>query len=167
MGKIYELCCPKCNYISSFRLGVGFAYPHMYVETQEAGKRGELGDDIKEFFSLYPDGVIDPVPVIAQCDRCNYYATVPSINMYIPDATNPPRKKTAGSWSIAMPCHEIDCVYPGEFKTHYKLYKGHRHICKKCGGKLNFIANEKDIERLKCPNCQDRFLVIESYANWD
>ena len=107
MGTIYGLSCPKCNYISSFRLGVGFAYPHVYVEMRELGKRGELGDDIKEFFSLYPDGVIDPVPVIAQCDRCNCYATVPSLNMYIPDATNPPRKKATGSWSIATPCHDI------------------------------------------------------------
>lgn len=64
MGTGYMLHCPQCNYQTLFFLGIGFAYPLVYAETQEKGNRGELGEDIKEFFSEHPDGVIDPVPAI-------------------------------------------------------------------------------------------------------
>lgn len=32
---------------------------------------------------------------------------------------------------------------------------------------MKFIANENDIEKLKCPNCKDQFLDVEEYMNWD
>ncbi|WP_318606988.1 hypothetical protein [Mitsuokella jalaludinii] len=64
MGTGYMLHCPQCNYQTLFFLGIGFAYPLVYAETQEKENRGELGEDIKEFFSEHPDGVIDPVPAI-------------------------------------------------------------------------------------------------------
>ena len=41
------------------------------------------------------------------------------------------------------------------------FYKEHMHSCERCGGKMKFIANENDIEKLKCPNCKDQFLDTE------
>lgn len=81
MGTGYMLHCPQCNYQTLFFLGIGFAYPLVYAETQEKGNRGELGEDIKEFFSEHPDGVIDPVPAIFQCEKCNQYDTAPSLRV--------------------------------------------------------------------------------------
>lgn len=167
MGTGYMLHCPQCNYQTLFFLGIGFAYPLVYAETQEKGNRGELGEDIKEFFSEHPDGVIDSVPAIFQCEKCNQYDTAPSLRMYIPDETKLPRKKIDGSWSIAMPFHGEDYVAPGGFEDNFIFYKEHMHSCKRCGGKMKFIANENDIEKLKCPNCKDQFLDVEEYMNWD
>ena len=62
----YRLCCRQCGYAIELIFGVGFAYPKVYIETQEEGNQGKLGDDIKEFLDSYHEGVIDPMPMIAQ-----------------------------------------------------------------------------------------------------
>ena len=64
MGVLYGLHCRKCGYKTRISLGVGFAYPAVYCETQEKGKRGDFGKDVKQFFIDHPDGV---------CDRPLYY----------------------------------------------------------------------------------------------
>ena len=66
-----------------------------------------------------------------------------------------------------MPFHETDYVFPGGFEDNFIFYKEHMHSCERCGGKMKFIANENDIEKLKCPNCKDQFLDVEEYMNWD
>lgn len=167
MGTGYALHCPECNYWTSFLLGIGFAYPLVYAETQEKGKHGELGEDIKEFFAEHPDGVIDSVPAIFYCENCKRYNAAPSLKMYIPDETKLPRKKPDGAWSVAMPFHETDYVFPGGFEANFVFFKEHTHTCEICEGRMKFVANEVDIEKLRCPRCKDRFLIVEEYLNWD
>ena len=166
MGEVYKVHCPKCGYETSLDLGVGFDYPQFYAEMQEDGKCGKLGNDIKDFFAEYTDGVIDPVPMITQCDECGEYDTAPSLKMYVPDKSKEPRRKSNVRWSVVMPFHELDYVSPEEFEAHYKLYKEHQHICKKCGGKIRMIS-EDNIRKLKCPHCKDIFLSVDIEALWD
>ena len=166
MGEVYKVHCPKCGYETSLELGVGFGYPQVYAEMQEDGKQGKLGNDIKDFFAEHPDGVIDPVPMITQCEECSEYDTAPSLKMYVPHERKGSQRKSNAQWSVAVPFHEIDYVSPGEFENHYKLYMEHRHICKNCGGKLRLIS-EDNLGKLMCPHCKDRFLSVALEALWD
>ncbi len=77
MGAVYKFRCPKCRYTVELKLGVGFAYPRVYAHTQAEGKRGNLGDDVKEFLIHHPDGVLNPELTIARCEKCGEYEALP------------------------------------------------------------------------------------------
>lgn len=166
MGQMNDLRCPKCGYRTHLRLGVGFLYPEVFAEAQEKGKRGDFGEDIKEFFEEYPNGVIDPVPVIMRCEKCGNYTSVDALTMYIPDETKVRKKKSRGAWSIAMSYYDADYVAPGEFKEYYKVYKKYPHTCKKCNGKLKSPSNF-DMKKLECPRCKHKYLEEWMIAFWD
>lgn len=166
MGTEYKLHCSKCGYNMELSLGVGFMYPQFYVEMQEKGKLGELGKEIKEFFDEYPSGVIDPVSIILQCEKCGEYETAPSLNMYILDESKPPRRKNNIRWSVAMSADDVDYIPLGNFKANYKLRKEHQHRCKRCGGKMKVFL-EDDLANLKCPRCKEQVLTPEILACWD
>ena len=121
MGTQYRIHCSKCGYNTSLDLGIGFGYPQAYVEMQEDGKQGKLGNAIKDFFAAHPDGVIDPVPMITQCEECGEYDTAPLLKMYVSDEGKEPRRISNDRCSVAMPFYEIDYVSPRELENHYKL----------------------------------------------
>lgn len=166
MGTQYRAHCPKCGYNTNITLGVGFAYPQVYADVQEKGRCGELGDDIRDFFAGHPDGVIDPEPVILQCEKCGEYDYGSSLRMYVPKNSKKLRNIVRGIWSTAMPFHNAEYIPPGEFENHYKLYKEHLHFCQKCGGNMKMLS-EQHINKLKCPSCEDTFLTAEICALWD
>ena len=107
MGEVYKVHCPKCGYEISLDLGVGFGYPQVYAEMQEDGKQEKLGNDIKDFFAEHPDGVIDPVPMITQCEECGEYDTAPSLKMYVLHERKGSQRKSNAQWSVAVPFHDI------------------------------------------------------------
>lgn len=166
MGVTYRVHCQQCGHHRFISLGAGFAYPRVYADTLKAAKRGDFGEDIKAFFDEHPDGVIDASSMIAQCENCGDYHTAPSLKMYIPDEMKMPKQRSAAPWSVATSFHGVDYVTRRDLEIHFRLYKEHTHTCKNCGGKMNLI-DEEDIEKLKCPNCKDMFLVAEVYMCWD
>ncbi len=165
MGAIYSLRCSTCGYSSSLMLGVGFMYPAVFADTQEAAKSGELGATLKRFFTEHPDGVVDPEYVPAQCEKCGEYVDVVSLDMYIP-RKGKQETKSMRRWSVAMPFENAEYVAPGEINERYDFFKEFPHRCGSCHGKVK-ILRDVNLEKLKCPHCADRFLELSETACWD
>lgn len=142
MGVNYSLCCPVCGYEVNISLGVGFLYPLVYIETQENAKNGKLGATLKKFFDQRSDGVVNPTRVLAQCEKCGDYKSVPDYTMYLPKEGKH-NKPSKGHWSIAMPFEGEEYVSPSEFEKQYDVYKLYPHRCGICRGKVKILPNEE------------------------
>ena len=186
MGEQYRLHCPKCGYETCVSLGIGFLYPMVYLETMKAAKKGKLGATLKKFLTEHPEGVINPGLTLAQCEKCGNYSSVNDYTMYLPK-TNKRKECTKGKWSVGV--HGEDASYVISFED-YDVYKLFPHRCgrsleelplvkedgtplimslpkgKRCRGKVKLLDN-RDIEKLRCPNCKNRLLDAELIARWD
>ena len=165
MGTMCSLHCPSCGYEAHLTLGIGFLYPVVFTETQEAAKSGKLGATLKRFFAEHPDGAVNPELVAAQCEKCGDYKSVTSLDMYIPK-TNREKSKPKGRWSVSMPFPNTDYVVFDEFEKQYTFYKAFPHRCGICRGKVK-ILRKVDLQKLKCPHCTNQILTVEEYGRWD
>ena len=165
MGVNYSLCCPVCGYEVNISLGVGFLYPLVYIETQENAKNGKLGATLKKFFDQRSDGVVNPTRVLAQCEKCGDYKSVPDYTMYLPNKGNQ-KKPLKGRWSVAIPFEGEEYVCPYEFEEVFDVYKLFPHRCGSCRGKVKLLPDE-DIEHLKCPYCDNQVLTAQVTCFWD
>ena len=109
--------------------------------------------------------VIDPCTMIALCGECGEYYSVSALTMYVPDDTKEPKKKSGVRWSVAAPFYDTDYIAPYEFEGYYKLYKKFAHKCSHCNGKLKLFP-EEEIKKLKCPRCEDNYLVAKEIILW-
>ena len=169
MGQGYNLHCRKCGYATTLTLGVGFAYNEIYAEAQEKGKRGDLGDEVRQFLEENSSGIIDFEPVALLCEKCGEYVAEPSFNMYIPDEAVKATEEPKSFWSYIFPFFKKknnEYISPLDFKSRYKLYKEYPHICEKCGEKMKMFG-ENDIQKLKCPKCKEAVLESQIAYLWD
>ena len=165
MGTQYMVHCPQCGYDATLTLGVGFVYPEDFAELQENGKCGKFGNEVKDFFVEHPDGVIDSELVIAKCDNCSEYYSAPLIQMYVPKQSRTLREIIDTIMSAAMPFRKPQIVSTLDLEN-YRLYKTFLSPCEQCGESMKMFL-EKNIGKLACPHCGNRFLIPEIYALWD
>ena len=161
MGRGYRYICKKCGYVFSAHLGVGFRYPQVYQETMKDAREGKLGEKVRLFLKDNPKGVIDPELVIARCEDCGKYETLPAFSMYVPKDGSYP-KPSKGNWTMAFPYD--DCEYVSDFGE-YDLKEKYDHKCTSCGGKMS-ILEEKEPETLICPHCGEDMEIRETIM-WD
>lgn len=83
----YSVYCQKCGYRNYLNHGYGFLYEETYSEAMKDGKEGKLGEEIKNFLLMNPEGILDVEFRIAQCQKCGEYASVKALDMYVPDKT--------------------------------------------------------------------------------
>ena len=151
MGMFYSVYCKKCGYRNYLNHGHGFLYGETYSKAMNDGKEGKLGEEIKNFLLMNPEGILDVEFRIAQCKKCGEYASVKALNMYVPDETTPKCNKKI--------------VFPDEIGYYYKLYKEFPHKCKKCNGIMKLVPKINDYN-LKCPNCGDVILECRDEISW-
>lgn len=161
MGSGYTCTCKKCGFVFNAHVGVGFNYPSLYQETLKAAKSGRLGKQVKSFITENPDGAIDPKLVIARCEECGKYDSVPDFSMYIPKEGHP-ASKSKGNWTVGS---SDDIEYVFDFDTDYELKEKYNHKCKGCGGPLRIIG-DKVPEHLPCPMCGGE-MESEHSIFWD
>lgn len=166
MGSQYRVHCQQCGYDATLTLGVGFVYPEDFAKMQEKGRSGEFGDEIREFFSEHPKGVMDSEFVIAKCDRCNEYYSAPLTKMYIPKKRGKLQEIMCAIKSVVMPFRKAHITSALELGSNYRLHKTHLPPCKKCGEGMEMFP-EKNVGQLQCPHCGNRFLAPEISALWD
>ena len=150
MGHGYEFKC-ECGYSFSPFLGVGFLFPKEYKNLKDSALNGNLGKELKSFFSEHPDGALDVGKVVAKCKKCGDYSCVPKLSMYLPKTKV---KMEKNKWSAAMPSEGEEYVVPWDLSKSYTLFAKYRHKCKTCGGDM-VIVPEKTLEKngIVCPRC--------------
>ena len=168
MGRGYSIVCDHCDYSDEFRLGVGFAYPHVYNSTMEAVKSGKYGRRLKEFVKKHPNGAVDPELVLSRCPKCNRLETVINLSSYLPNPGYDPSNKPRRAWSSVMTCYDIDYISPNNIKHHYSPEKRSMHRCKKCRAETQILTESADFTdtTLLCPQCGE-VLVVKQNSMWD
>lgn len=167
MGEGFCWQCPDCNYEFSANIGIGFLYPKVYVETIEAAKRGDLGDDLKELLDVYPNAAINPETVILQCSECGDYDARPILTAYVPkESEQIPPKEKGQKWSVAFPFEGASYVTSYDMEKYYDLYMEYDHRCKKCGGGMFPFPKSRRENDMICPICK-KTLEIVSFYFWD
>ncbi len=157
MGKSFSCECTKCGYEIYGDIGIGFLYPEVYKKTVEKIKRGELGNEIKNFMEAFENGAIDCENVMAKCTDCGECFQVQDLTMYVPKADYNARQMNKNrSWCVAFPFHESDYVSPCDLKKYFEEFEKYDHRCPKCGGEAEIV---KSFERkllggaIKCTKC--------------
>ncbi len=157
MGYGYEMSCPNCGEEFSFYLGIGFLFPTVYKETVQKAKKGELGEEIRDFFRNHKDGAIDAESVILCCKECGNLESGKDLTMYVPkDSEKRDEQGFPGSEGSR-------CLMRQDLKEDYVRYAGYPHKCKKCGGKMKIYRGCK---KLSCPKCKT-LLKTEGMFMWD
>lgn len=164
MGQGYDYKCPKCGHRVGVSFGVGMLFPKTYQETIQAGKSGELGDELKTFFTEHPDGAIDASLVAGVCIKCGAVHNVQDLSMYLPKK-NFTRKKNRGSWSVAAPFDDADYVSSWELADDYELFAKYPHKCKRCGGDME-IFTQQTFRTPDCPHCHAP-MIEDGLIMWD
>ena len=162
MGSGYTCTCKKCGFVFNAHVGVGFNYPSLYQETLKAAKSGKLGKKARSFIINNPEGAIDPKRVVARCEKCGQYESVPDLSMYIPKEGNP-ASKNRENWTVATRGDATEYVF--DFDTNYELKETYDHKCKECGGRLTVIGEELQAH-MPCHIC-DGEIVPELNILWD
>ena len=177
MGEQYLAHCPVCGYETAFSIGVGFAYPSVFVNVQDSAKSGKLGVTLKKFLVAHPDGAVNPECVLARCEKCGEYQTVPDLTMHIPSKGKHPKKKPQNGWLNRLSNERVGkygddsfnnegYFSPIDLKEQFEVYKLYPHRCHKCRCKLKIIP-QTEFDKLKCPHCEEQILVVKHTAFWD
>ena len=162
MGSGYTCTCNKCGFTFNAHVGVGFRYPAVYQETLKAARSGRLGKKARNFITENPEGAINPKWVVARCEKCGQYESVPDLSMYIPKEGHP-ASKNRGNWTGASLDDENE--YVSDFDTDYELKETYDHKCRKCGGRMTIIGDEPQ-EHMPCPMCDGK-MESEHTIFWD
>lgn len=182
MGCGYDLHCKRCNYNFAVSFGVGFMFPEVYEETVQQAKRGELGAELKKFFTEHPDGAIDVSYALGVCQKCGELYAVKDLSMYLPKDDFSPAKRQS-RWSIAAPFTGVEYVSPMDLVEHYELFAKYPHKCK-CGGEMKIFTEDyfkkirysvdtdfptliTEIRDFDCPRCHGKLVVGSGRILWD
>ena len=109
--------------------------------------------------------MIDSELVIGKCDNCGEYYSVPLIQMYVPKKKEKLQEVIGAIRSAVIPFRKPQIVSASDLEN-YRLYKTYLEPCEKCSGSMKMFS-EKDIGKLTCPHCGNRFLIPEICALWD
>ena len=144
MAQGYSFKC-KCGYSFTPILGVGYLFPQVYQDLKKSAIAGELGEELKTFFTEHPEGAIDAETVVARCQKCGKYECVTNLSMYLP-------KDNAEA--VVMPFEGEEYVTSWDLRESYELYAKYQHKCKSCGSDMDII-DEEDIRNngIICPKC--------------
>lgn len=158
MGQGISVKCNKCGYSFDACTGVGMLFPSVYQENVEKMKRGELGQEGKEFFEKYPNGVINSEQAVAKCRKCGNYDIVDDLTMYKPKE------------GVKVP-DEVAYIFEDDIKEAYEKYMDYPHVCSKCGGHTKVyksFAKKAMKGELSCPKC-DGFMMMDfsQMVMWD
>ena len=156
MGMGYRWECSKCNYSFDGSVGFGFLYPKVYEGTLEKAKAGELGEELKELLSVYPNAVINPEIVILQCSVCGEYDSGPILTSYVPKEGVEVPREDGRMWSSAFPFYGASYVTSDEMEKYYDLFSMFDHRCQKCGGKMVVVPHDcyEKPNGMTCPKCK-------------
>lgn len=83
MGLGYTMRCPKCHYVFTNNLGIGFMYPIVKREVTEKAKIGKMGKTLKRFFDENPAGSLDISKVTLCCEKCGNLFGDMDLTMYV------------------------------------------------------------------------------------
>ncbi len=168
MGTVYPMICDKCGHNFRASFGVGFLFPSVYAEVTVSAKSGELGAELKKFFTEHPNGAIDVSNIFGVCKQCGEFDNVKNLSMYLPADDFSPAERQ-GRWSVAFPFERAEYVAPKDLKEHYKLFAKYPHKCKHCGGEME-IFNEDDFavkDNFECPRCHNKLVPGDEIIFWD
>jgi len=164
MGVGVEKKCTKCGFEFTTYTGVGMMFPYVYQETTEKARRGDLGDEMKQFFMEHPDGAIDAENVTLCCDDCGHLSCGQDLTMFIPGEKThdlPAR----GPWCIADPQEDMSYFTRRELDRFFSFYASYHHKCEKCGGRMHVVSSN-ELEELKCPQCKVK-MIRYGVIDWD
>ena len=94
MGSGCTMKCPQCGYEFGRSEGVGFMFPMVYQELVQKAKNGELGEEIKLFFSEHPDGAINADRTTLVCNECGNLSGDYDLTMYISNGEKREKRAT-------------------------------------------------------------------------
>jgi len=156
--------CPKCGFRFTIYKGVGMMFPSVYMDTVEKAKKGELGQEIQDFFKQFPNGAINAEGATLCCNTCGNIARGKNLTMYIPkEGYSPCRPR--GAWSVCAPQEDYFYVLKSDLDRNYTEYAKYPHKCAKCGGDMH-IADDKEEDTLKCPHCKVQ-MEDDGLIMWD
>ncbi len=170
MGKSFICKCNQCNNEIKLDFGVGFLFPALYMETVEAMKNGERGEQAAEFFKLFPDGAIDYDRTIAKCASCGEIFEVDSMNMYVLKEGHTMPDSTGQTWSVEAPFTEVNYVTGSDLRKHYRLYEKYKYSCPKCGSSAKTIRNADNYvlkNGVNCSKCGKGRMEVVDLIRWD
>ena len=166
MGDGGEYRCPKCGYRFVANLGVGFMFPSVYAKIVAKMKKGELGEEAKQFFMDHPDGAVNAENVLAVCEECGSYEVVPELSLYIPKTGYVHKRHGREDLDEEM-ARIIDYVTQWELEEHYDKIGQLEQRCRSCDGKLKILGGETyDCQDLTCPCCGET-MVMDGIMFWD
>lgn len=163
MGTMLGYECENCSYSFSVNLGVGFLFPSAYRETVAAMKKGEYGQQGKDFFEKFPNGAVNIELVLAQCTKCGEFFSVPDLTLYV-SKWDDFYKKSNGNWSVAFPFENVEYVTSSDLEMYYDEAEKYNHVCTKCHANLKLIKELK--EEPICPKCGKR-MTLSEFGSWD
>ncbi|MBQ3717897.1 MAG: hypothetical protein II893_00645 [Methanomicrobium sp.] len=169
MGSGRGYVCPKCGFEFVAETGIGFMFPMVYAMTVEKAKKGELGEEIQNFFKEHKDGAIDAESVVLCCENCGHLTTDMDLTMYIPKEKKP-EKSEYGRWSVAAPFEGADCVSLSDIEENYTKFAEYPHKCEKCGGRMKILRKDEDDDNdldLVCPECGTPLEESGMLMMWD
>jgi len=155
MGDGLFVKCSTCGFDFGVSLGAGMSFPTVYQENVKNMKRGKLGEEAKQFFQKYPNGVINSESCVAKCKECGNYDQVDALTMYMPKE---------GKENLPA---DIGYIFADDINKSYTKYMDYPHKCSKCGGSSkvykSFVKNAEN-GKLKCPKCKG--LMGIDFDNW-
>ena len=155
----YRFSCRRCGYDVIFGDGVRFGYPVVYRKILDSAKSGRLGEDLRQFLSEHPEGVLDCGTVLLKCERCGILKTGPSLAMYLPKREG---VRLPEDWPAPYDGEPAD---PCSLEEDYTLHARHEYSCHKCGRIMEMIDGkaakalirqatpERMVKELVCPEC--------------
>lgn len=164
MGLGYIKKCCKCGYKIDCYEGTGMYFPLQYEETVQKAKNGELGDDLKIFFSEHEDGALNAERVLLCCEECGFLANKKELTMYIPQKIE--YEEYEGKFKKIYEARMEYIKNAPEGRTlmkYYDEYAKFQHRCEKCDGKMRIVDRN---EPLKCPVCKT-LLEDGGWFVWD
>ena len=154
MGQGITFKCPSCGHEFGYIFGGGMILP------QEKDLEGQEGfEEVKQFVSEHPNGLVDCSLVVRKCSKCGVLANVRDFSMWLPKDENEPLEY--GNYFYAD-------------RRKYRKYRNVSYICKKCGSRRSKTLNMRDLSDLiqkngiECPECGKKLgYETVSFDFWD
>lgn len=165
MGQGYNFKCKDCGFSTSASLGIGFLYPNVCDEILGKMKAGDFGEEIKEAANTIPGVAVHNKSAVFICDKCRSWRVDDLIELCVPikDVNTENRRFSVANEAANLVTYVMDCDVGDTFEVLHRV----EHTCNCCNNKMRPVKESRiSLLKLKCPKCQKKIDIGESYC-WD
>ncbi len=154
--------CSECGYEFRASYGIGMLFSTVYKDTVDKAKKGELGEEVREFFEKNEDAAMDSEMIVLCCEECGHLENKKDLTLYILDEKKRDEAEIGCSY-LGIPKHKRDCETHKDLVNCYIEVAKYPHKCEQCGGKMKILRKN---DELFCPRCKIP-LMKNGWFLWD